>query len=240
MTIVLTLLFLFMIGSCGGWVIELFFRRFFTAKRWINPGFLVGPYLPLYGFGLTSLYVMSRIDMSFITNIYLQKTILIIVMALIVTLIEYIAGLIFIKGLHVKLWDYTNRWGNIQGLICPLFSAFWLVACAAYNLLADKYIVSLSSWFKNNIAFSFFVGVFVGVIIIDCFYSFHVASKIKAIAEEKQIVVKWEAFKEEVAERNEKAKEKVSFLLPFKSITPIKEHIESYIEKHKIIKKDNK
>ena len=30
-------------------------------------------------------------------------------MALSVTLIEYFAGLIFIKGMHVKLWDYSDE-----------------------------------------------------------------------------------------------------------------------------------
>jgi len=34
-----------------GWVLELLFRRFFSGTnpehRWINPGFCVGPYLPL-------------------------------------------------------------------------------------------------------------------------------------------------------------------------------------------------
>ena len=28
-----------------------FFRRFFSIRKWINPGFLNGPYLPMYGFG---------------------------------------------------------------------------------------------------------------------------------------------------------------------------------------------
>ena len=52
MNFFLILAFLFFVGSSIGWVIELFFRRFFSAKKWINPGFLVGPYLPIYGFGV--------------------------------------------------------------------------------------------------------------------------------------------------------------------------------------------
>ena len=44
--------FIFMIFSVIGWVIELFFRRFVSTKRWINPGLLKGPYLPIYGIGV--------------------------------------------------------------------------------------------------------------------------------------------------------------------------------------------
>ncbi len=50
MMFILTVSFLFLTGSLAGWVIEVFFRRTVSQKRWMNPGFLNGPYLPLYGF----------------------------------------------------------------------------------------------------------------------------------------------------------------------------------------------
>ena len=52
MNLFLTLAFLFLIGSVLGWGLEVIFRRFFSAHHWVNPGFLVGPYLPLYGSSL--------------------------------------------------------------------------------------------------------------------------------------------------------------------------------------------
>ena len=57
----LILAFLFFIGCFLGWGLEVLYRRFSPAnvsRRWINPGFLVGPYLPLYGFGLCALYLL--------------------------------------------------------------------------------------------------------------------------------------------------------------------------------------
>lgn len=50
MNVFLTLAFLFFIGSIIGWLMELVFRKIISSGKWINPGFLVGPYLPLYGF----------------------------------------------------------------------------------------------------------------------------------------------------------------------------------------------
>ena len=44
--------FVFMVFSGVGWVLELFFRRFVSAKKWVNPGFLKGPCLPIYGTGV--------------------------------------------------------------------------------------------------------------------------------------------------------------------------------------------
>ena len=55
---------LFVIGSLVGWVLELFFRRFVSQKKWMNPGFLTGPYLPIYGFGVAVLYGVSNIPLG--------------------------------------------------------------------------------------------------------------------------------------------------------------------------------
>lgn len=64
MNMFLTLAFLFFIGSMIGWVLELFYRRMISEREWINPGFLVGPYLPLYGFGLSTFYLLSQIKLD--------------------------------------------------------------------------------------------------------------------------------------------------------------------------------
>ena len=131
MNIFLTLAFLFYIGSLVGWGIEVIFRRFFSSanpqRRWINPGFLTGPYLPLYGFSLCVLYLLAQMEGVLpIQNLFVRKLMLFALMALVVTGVEYITGLIFIKGLHTKLWDYSTQWGNIGGIICPKFTFFGL------------------------------------------------------------------------------------------------------------------
>ena len=117
-SIIIGYLILFAIGGMCGWILELFFRRI-VHKKWINPGFLNGPFIPLYGFGVVILYFISDLSIAWYYKAFLFLVLL--------TLIEYIAGIIFIKGMHIKLWDYSSRWGNIQGIICPLFSIIWAV-----------------------------------------------------------------------------------------------------------------
>ena len=36
-------LFLFLVGCMAGYALEVLFRRFVTAKKWVNPGFMKGP-----------------------------------------------------------------------------------------------------------------------------------------------------------------------------------------------------
>ena len=73
----LVIAFLFFVGSIVGWLIEIVFRRFFSSAnkehRWINPGFLIGPYLPLYGCSLCVLFLLARINITFIKNIILSN-----------------------------------------------------------------------------------------------------------------------------------------------------------------------
>ena len=95
----------FAIGAVGGWVLELFFRRFFSMKKWINPGFLNGPYLPMYGFGAALLYGACFIP--------LPRWALVLLLTAALTALEYVTGLIFIKGMKIKLWDYSDRFGNV-------------------------------------------------------------------------------------------------------------------------------
>ena len=64
-------IFKFYIGSTFGWLLELFFRRIAHGK-WVNPGFLIGPYLPIYGFvlcGLIGIYLLFSFILGFFCGI---------------------------------------------------------------------------------------------------------------------------------------------------------------------------
>ena len=223
MNLFLTFMFIFYIGCTCGWIMELFFRRAVSGK-WVNPGFLVGPYLPIYGFGLaalTAIYLMFH-------NLNVHPIIVILLMGATMTLIELIGGLSFIDGKGPKLWDYSNEWGNYKGIICPLFSAIWTGIAALYYFFLAQPILNGLKWFSNNLAFSFVLGVFFGIIVIDYVYSTKLYHKIKKYAKENNIPVKLEELKVSIREHQEKAKEKYSFILPFNQNISLKEHLEKY------------
>ena len=179
----LKLAFLFYIGSSLGWVLELLFRRFISGnnpeRKWINPGFMVGPYVPLYGTGLCILYLVSRLAQSRqIADPVWNNILMLLLMAAAMTAIEYIAGIMLLKVMNARLWDYSRRWGNVDGLICPLFSAIWAAMGAAYYFFVDPYILRALDWLSRNLAFSFVIGMFFGVFAIDFVYSTHLLSLI--------------------------------------------------------------
>ncbi len=175
-TALLVACFLFITGSMLGWCTEVVFRRFVSAKKWINPGFLTGPYLPIYGFGITGLFALSFLPIH--TGMpWLDAFLVIVIMGATMVLIEYLAGLIFIKGMKIKLWDYSNRWGNIQGIICPLFSLIWTLVAAFYYFVINVYVIGAVVWFVENIEFSFIVGLFLGIFLVDVWHSLNIMTR---------------------------------------------------------------
>lgn len=223
MSLFLSFVFIFFIGSVIGWVLELFFRRIVHGK-WVNPGFLVGPYLPIYGFGLCALTYIHL----FFSNFDLSPIVVILLMGVVMTLIELIAGLTFIKGGGVKLWDYSDRWLNYKGIICPLFSAIWTIVGAIYYYFIADHILNALFWFSQNLSFSFVLGIFFGVIILDFIYSAKILVKIRKFAKENDIEVKYEELKAHIQELQKKAEEKYSFLLAFKQTKSLKEYLNDY------------
>ncbi len=234
MNLFLNFVFIFYIGSTFGWILELFFRRIVHGK-WVNPGCLIGPYLPIYGFGLCAL---TGIYLIF-SNMNLPPLVIILLMGAAMTLIELIGGLTFVNK-PVKLWDYSDRWGNFKGIICPLFSLIWTVIGALYYYFLAGFILEKITWFHNNLSFSFVLGFFIGILLIDYIYSTKMLSKIRKYAKDNNVEVRYEELKCQIRELQEKRKEKYSFIFAFKPSMDLKEYIEKYKKGFKTKKHNDK
>ena len=225
MSLFLTLAFLFFIGSVAGWVLELMYRNFRKPlRKWVNPGFCTGPYVPLYGFGLCALYLIaSAEDFQWIGNPTLNKLVLLLIMAVCMTGLEYLAGIVCLDVFKVRLWDYSDMWGNIRGIICPLFSLIWAVLGAVYYFLIHPYILGALRWLSGNLAFSFVIGLFFGVFLVDVAHAAHLTARLKAFAEGNDVVVAYERIKEDIRARHEENRSKYHFFRPFHSETDLRE-----------------
>ena len=215
--------FIFFIGSTFGYVLELFFRRIVGGK-WVNPGFLTGPYLPIYGFGLCILTAIYLIFYKL--NVY--PVFIILLMGASMTFIELIGGLCFLKTGGVKLWDYSDRKWNYKGIICPLFTLIWTFLSAVYYYFIGDKILKAIDWFNNNLSFSFVLGIFFGVIIIDLIYSTNALIKIRKFTKENHFTVKYEEFKKHIKDVQTNKKKKSSFLFPYKQGENLLEYLNLY------------
>ena len=239
----LILAFLFFVGSVSGWVLEFFFRRFISnanpERKWINPGFCTGPYVPLYGVGLCIMYLIVSLEKySLIKDPFWNRAVLFLVAAAAMTAIEYIAGIMCLKLTKVRLWDYSDEWKNVHGIICPKFSLVWAILAAVYYFLIHPHILNALSWLSRNLAFSFVIGLFFGIFIIDVANSAQLVVKLKQFADANDVIVRYETIKSHIRSVQDNAKQKHHFFLPFRSERPLNDHLRDMLATFETQKKD--
>ena len=228
--------FLFFIGCLIGWGIELVYRRFLSKnnpdRKWINPGFLIGPWLPIYGSGLCGMYLISDFIMkNDMTGVRWADTLIILLfMAIVMTAIELVAGLFFTRFFHVRLWDYSDERFNFKGVICLKFSAIWGLLGCFYYFVINPYVLDGIIWLSQHLTFSFFIGVFFGVFGVDVGYSMQIVNKMRRFAEEKEVKIHYEELKASLISWREEQQERARFLLAFRSSQPLHELLERYID----------
>ena len=103
------MLFLF---SILGWVMEVTLK-FIQYHRFINRGFLIGPYCPIYGFGVVGVTILvggllgraGTYPETFVAGF------------VICGFLEYMTSLYMEKMFHARWWDYSNKPMNLHGRI---------------------------------------------------------------------------------------------------------------------------
>lgn len=111
------LIYFFAFYSFAGWCIEVLYY-FKNEHKFVNRGFLNGPFCPIYGFGVVSLVVLLDGYRHNVFTLFLLGTVL-------TTVLEYFTGFILEKTFKTKWWDYTDDPFNIHGRVCLLYSLIW-------------------------------------------------------------------------------------------------------------------
>ncbi len=125
---ILYIFFSFCLFSMMGWILEVSYRSL-CAGRFINPGFLKGPYLVLYGTG--ALMLMGCI---FLFNFYGAGFVVkIFTYFIAITGLELIFGLIGTGWFNIQLWDYSDQFLHYKGHVCLKFSVYWVVLAFGFE-----------------------------------------------------------------------------------------------------------
>ena len=101
---------LFMIYSTAGWTMEVVLK-YREHKRFIDRGFLIGPYCPIYGYGsvlITALLYKYNSD----------PVVLFFMTVLTCGTLEYFTSWIMEKLFKARWWDYSKRKFNLDGRVC--------------------------------------------------------------------------------------------------------------------------
>ena len=111
---------LMMLYCLIGWAYESTVFSLCEQGKFMNRGYFIGPYCPIYGVGFfASLYLMGGITSTFK---------LVMVSAMVCTGIEYITSYVLEKRFDARYWDYYYYPLNINGRVSVPSSLFFGIA----------------------------------------------------------------------------------------------------------------
>lgn len=140
----LSLLFLlFITYSFIGWCMEVG-CKLVELKKFINRGFLIGPYCPIYGWGCILIIILL--------NKYTNDPLVLFIMAIVIcSILEYFTSYFMEKLFKARWWDYSRRKFNINGRIClETMIPFGLLGCLIMYFV-NPFFVSIYSKIPSNI-----------------------------------------------------------------------------------------
>lgn len=182
----------FIIYSFLGWVMESIVRSI-SEKKLINTGFLYGPFCPIYGFGAVIMFL-------FLNSFESHPILLFFISLIILTIWEYLVGVLLEKIFKTKYWDYSEQKFNFQGRICLINSLCWGVLGVAFVKFIHPFVVSVVSNIDGGIL-TYLISILSIVFIVDMIVSIVKVKNIKSTLE------KVEKLNKEIKEKLKELKE---------------------------------
>lgn len=168
------------IYSLLGYIYEVFYQRV-IFKKWVNPGFLHGPYCLMSG-------IYSLIIIYLLNGYYNDPFVIFVFGTIISCLIEYYVSYLFEKIFKCKFWDYSGYKYNINGRICinkNILDGFLsLIIIYVFNPLLNYVIRYIDMLYLKYICICLMF-----IILIDFIFSFFEAKRICDIANYMELIL---------------------------------------------------
>ena len=160
----------FFIYSTIGWIIETT-QVSIRNKKFINRGFLIGSYCPIYGYGaiLMTLYLTQYKD-NFLT-VFILGTV-------VCSILEYISSYIMEILFKTRWWDYSKNKFNLNGRICGKNSCLFGLGGIIVIYLTQPFLSKILTKIPQNLFRAITVFLLI-IYIIDTIISLNIITKFK-------------------------------------------------------------
>lgn len=149
---------------------------FYEHKKFINRGFLIGPYCPIYGAGCLLL--------STLLSRYSEDIVVIFALSIFIcSILEYFTSYIMEKIFKLRWWDYSNMKFNINGRIClETMVPFGIIGVLVVKYINPFFINIINNCNKTTILW--IVIILSSIFIVDNLISFNVIFNLKNITKD--------------------------------------------------------
>lgn len=161
---------LFFIYSILGWIMEILCIAL-EDKKWVNRGFLIGPYCPIYGCG--------SIAMVWYLTQYKDNILTVFILGVVIcSVLEYITSYIMEKLFKARWWDYSNRKFNLNGRVCGFNSLLFGIGGILVIYVVQPFLERGLNYIPNNVL------IVLGIIamitfVVDMIISLNVVNRFK-------------------------------------------------------------
>lgn len=163
---------IFMFYSFLGWLMEVILGLI-NNKKFINRGFLIGPYCPIYGYGLLSIV--------FLLKNYTDNALVLFILSMVICLVlEYLTSYFMELIFKARWWDYSDKKFNINGRVCLEYAIFFGLGGSLIMYVVHPFILGVVNSFSNNILLIIGIILFL-IYLIDNIISFNTVLKINGI-----------------------------------------------------------
>ena len=160
----------FLIYSFLGWFMEVCLSLW-NRHKFINRGFLIGPYCPIYGWGCLAIILIVGRSVEDVFGVFAKSI-------LVCSLLEYFTSYFMEKIYNVRWWDYSNNKFNINGRIClETMIPFGLLALLIIYVV-HPFVVGMVSKL-SSLALAVVATILLIIYIIDNIISTYILFKIK-------------------------------------------------------------
>lgn len=166
------LFLVFWIYAFAGWLIESFGSLIFH-KKFVNRGFLIGPYCPIYGVGVVFITLfLSKYENDIVVLFFLS--------AILCGTLEYLTSYFMEKLFKARWWDYSNMKYNINGRICLETLSLFAIA-GVFIIHISNPILKQALTLLPPLAVHIIAGILFLLFFIDCMISFKIMNSVKTI-----------------------------------------------------------
>ena len=165
------LVIIFFFYSVVGYIVEVTSCSINNKKVTLSRGYLIGPYIPVFGFGgVIMVYFLSKYQND-ILSLFINSMFYCCVL-------EYFTSLVLEKIFKLSWWDYSNKRFNINGRICLENGILFGVAGVILVKFFHPILLSVLYSFSNTVIYVLGI-VFLTIILSDFCLSTFTISKLK-------------------------------------------------------------
>ena len=161
-----------MLYSFIGWSLEVILTLM-DKKKFVDRGFLIGPYCPIYGYGMMLIV--------FLLKNYTGNLLVLFILAMVICLVlEYLTSYFMELIFKARWWDYSNKKFNINGRVCLEYGIFFGIGGCIVMYLVHPFVMNIVSKFNGVVLL--IVGIILLLIyIVDTALSLDTIFKINGI-----------------------------------------------------------